>query len=294
MEDIDKWRKAGEITARAIDYGKSLIKQGSNIRDVCDLIDAKIFELGGRPAWPTQVGLNHVAAHFTPDGDDNSVFNDELVCLDVGAHVDGFVGDTACTVDLSGKYSDIVKSAREALEEAKKVVRIGVSLDEIGHTIQEVISSYGFAPIKNLSGHGISRWNIHDSPSIPNYATGEKEALSKGQVIAIEPFSTTGIGIVEEAERTNIFSLIDKRPVRSPFAREILQFIEKEYQTMPFTTRWLSKKFGIGKTNLAVKELLSSKSIVSYPPLIERNKGIVAVWENTLLVDDKVDVLTKF
>ncbi len=294
IEDIDKWRKAGEITAKAIEYGRNLIKSGANIREVCDLIDQKIIELGAKPAWPTQVGLNHVAAHYTPDADDTSVFNDELVCLDVGAHVDGFVGDTACTVDLSGKYSDLVNAAKEALEAAKKIVQIGTPLSELGKTIQEVITSHGFSPIKNLSGHGISRWVIHDSPSVPNFNTKEKDVLKQGQIIAIEPFATTGVGFVEEIERSNIFSLVDKRPVRSMFAREVMNFVEWEYESLPFTTRWLAKKFGAGKTNIAIKELLANGSLHSHPPLVERNKGMVAVWENTLLVDDKVEVLTNF
>lgn len=294
IEDIDKWRKAGEITSKSIEYGMSIVKQGANVRDVCDLIDQKIIELGAKPAWPTQIGLNHVAAHYTPDAEDNSVFTDELVCLDVGAHIEGFVGDTACTIDLSGKYSDLIKAAKEALEAAKKVVQIGTPLGEIGKTIQEVITSHGFSPIKNLSGHGINRWIIHDSPSIPNFNTKEKEVLKQGQIIAIEPFATTGAGFVEEIERSNIFSLANKKPVRSPFAREILSFVEWEYETLPFTTRWLSKKFGVGKTSLAIKELLSNGSLHSHPPLVEKNKGMVSVWENTLLVDEKVEVLTKF
>ena len=294
IEEIDKWRKAGEITSKAIEYGMTLVKQGANVREVCDLIDQKIIELGAKPAWPTQIGLNHVAAHYTPDAEDNSVFTDELVCLDVGAHIEGFVGDTACTIDLSGKYSDLIKAAKEALEAAKKVVQIGTPLGEIGKTIQEVITSYGFSPIKNLSGHGINRWIIHDSPSIPNFNTKEKEILKQGQIIAIEPFATTGAGFVEEIERSNIFSLANKKPVRSPFAREILSFVEWEYETLPFTTRWLSKKFGVGKTSLAIKELLANGSLHSHPPLVEKNKGMVSVWENTLLIDEKVEVLTKF
>ena len=294
IEEIDKWRKAGEITSKAIEYGMTLVKQGANVREVCDLIDQKIIELGAKPAWPTQIGLNHVAAHYTPDAEDNSVFTDELVCLDVGAHIEGFVGDTACTIDLSGKYSDLIKAAKEALEAAKKVVQIGTPLGEIGKTIQEVITSYGFSPIKNLSGHGINRWIIHDSPSIPNFNTKEKEVLKQGQIIAIEPFATTGAGFVEEIERSNIFSLANKKPVRSSFAREILSFVEWEYETLPFTTRWLSKKFGVGKTSLAIKELLANGSLHSHPPLVEKNKGMVSVWENTLLIDEKVEVLTKF
>jgi methionyl aminopeptidase len=117
--------------------------------------------------------------------------------------------------------------------------------------------------------------------------------LVKGQVIAIEPFATTGAGLVEESERANLFAVWNKKPVRSQYAREILQFVEQEYKNLPFTTRWLSKKFGTGKTNFALRELQQAGALHSYPPLVEANKGMVAVHENTILVDDEVEVLTR-
>ena len=293
MENLEQWRKAGRIAAQALEFGKGLIKPGASIREVCDAVDKKIVELGAQPAWPTQVGLNHVAAHWTSDPEDNSLFKDELICLDVGAHVDGFVGDNACSVDLSGKYAHISKAAKEALDAAIKKVGIGVEVGEIGKVIEEVITSHNLKPVRNLSGHGISQWTIHDAPSIPNFGNGNKTKLEKGQVIAIEPFVTNGAGMIHETDQANIFALVDNKPVRSPFAREVLQFVENNYGPLPFTTRWLTKQFGAGKVSLGLKELLKSGILHQHPPLVEQAKGMVAVWEKTLLVDDKVEILTK-
>lgn len=293
MENLDKWRKAGKIAAEALEYGRTLIKNGAVIRDVCDKIDQKVIDLGAKPAWPSQVGLDAVAAHFTPDFDDESVFDNNLVCLDVGAHVDGFVGDNALTVDLSGKYGDHLKASKEALDAAIKTVRIGAALGEIGKAIQEVIQGYNLMPVKNLSGHGIERWVIHSKPSIPNFDTKDKRTLTGNQIIAIEPFATDGLGMIYEVDQGNIFALINKKPVRSPFAREILQFIETNYGPLPFAHRWLVKEFGVGKTNLAIKELLRMDCLHAHPPLVEKNKGAVSVFEKTLFVGDKVEILTK-
>jgi len=293
MEDLDKWRKAGKIAAEALEYGRTLIKNGAVIREVCDKIDQKIIDLGALPAWPSQVGLDSVAAHSTPEHDDDSVFDNNLVCLDVGAHVDGCVGDNALSVDLSGKYTDILKASDEALKAAIKVVRVGVSLGEIGRAIQEVIEGYNLVPVRNLSGHGISPWIIHDKPSVPNYDTGDKRTLQGDQIIAIEPFATNGAGMIYESEQGNIFALVNTKPVRSPYAREILNFIAENYKNLPFTTRWLTKKFGVGKTNLAMNELMRSGLLHAYPPLIEKGKGMVAVFEKTLFVGDKTEILTK-
>lgn len=292
-EELKQWELAGKVAAQALEFGRKLIKPGASIRDVCDRIDEKIVLLGARPAWPTQVGLNHVAAHYTPDPDDTAVFKDEVVCLDVGAHVDGFVGDNACSVDLSGKYAHVVKATEDALANAIKTVKAGVSLDEIGRVIEESIKKHGVVPVENLSGHGISQWVIHDKPSVPNYASGETTKIKEGQIIAIEPFASTGNPLIVEAENANIFAVVQPRPVRSPFAREVLKFITDEYKVLPFTTRWLTKKFGVGKTTLALRELLQAGILHRHPPLLDPSKGMVAVTEKTLYVGEKVKVLTE-
>ncbi len=293
MDDLDKWREAGKISAEALEYGRTLIKNGAVIREVCDKIDQKIFDLGAKPAWPSQVGLDAVAAHSTPEHDDNSVFDNNLVCLDVGAHVDGCVGDNALSVDLSGKYGDILKASEEALAKAIKTVRVGASLAEIGKAIQETIEGYNLVPVRNLCGHGISPWVIHDKPSVPNYDTKDARTLQGDQIIAIEPFATNGAGLIYEAEQGNLFAVVNVKPVRSPFAREILNFVVENYKNLPFTTRWLIKKFGVGKTNFALNELMRMGLLHAYPPLIEKNKGVIAVFEKTLYVGDKVEILTK-
>lgn len=292
-ENAEKWKKAARIAAQALQYGAGLIKEGAVIREVCDAVDNKIISLGARPAWPTQAGLNEVAAHYTPDPDDNATFKDEVVCLDCGAHIDGCIGDNALTVDLSGKYTDLVRAAKDAFEAAQKEVAIGAKIADISKAIQETITSAGFVPVRNLSGHTISPWVIHDAPSIPNTTTALQTELVKGQVIAIEPFATTGAGLVLEADRANLFALWNKRPVRSPYAREALAYAEKEYQNLPFTTRWLAQKFGKGKAQFALKALDEAGILHAYPPLVEKDKGIVAVHEHTLLVDEKVEVLTR-
>lgn len=294
MEDLEKWRKAGKIAAEALMFGKKLIKPGAKLIDVADAIDQKIVELGAQPAWPSQLSLNEVAAHYTADPEQDTVLTDQIVSLDVGAHIDGCVGDTACTVDLSGKHAKLVQAVKDALRNAIKTVKVGVQIREIGKVIEETIKKHGFQPIKNLSGHGISKWEIHDSPSIPNYDNQDKTVLQKEQIIAIEPFATTGGGSVDEAERGNIFSLVAPKPVRSPFARDVLAHIAQNYKNLPFTTRWLTRVFGTAKTNLGLKELMQAGSLHAHAPLVEVSKGMVSVYEKTLLVDDTVEVLTPY
>lgn len=285
--------KAGKISADALEYGKSLIKKGNSLLETTELIEKKIFELGGKPAFPVQFSCNEIAAHFCAEEDDKTMFDEQVVSLDLGVHVDGAIGDNAYTIDLSGKYSDLVRAAQKALEEAIKAINVGTELREIGKIINDTIKGYGYNPVRNLSGHGLNLYNIHDKPTIPNIDDGNKTKLQKGMAFAVEPFATTGSGVVGEKGLPTVFMLERPRNVRSPITREILKEIGN-YEGLPFAKRWLTRKFG-AKANFAIRELTQLGIIHQFPPLVEASKGIVTQAEHSVLIDDEgeVIVLTK-
>ena len=285
--------KAGRISAEALEYGKSLIKKGNSILEATELIEKKIYELGGKPAFPVQVSCNEIAAHFCVEEDDKTVFDEQVVSLDLGVHVDGAIGDNAYTIDLLGKYNGLVRAAQKALEEALKIINVGTELREIGKIINDTIKSYGYNPVRNLSGHGLDLYSIHTKPTIPNIDDGNKTKLQKGMAFAVEPFATTGSGVVVDSGMPTVFMLEHKKPARSPITREILKEIET-YEGLPFAKRWLTRKFG-AKANFALRELTQLGMIHQFPPLVEVNKGIVTQAEHSILIDDEgeVVVLTK-
>ncbi|NOZ80980.1 MAG: type II methionyl aminopeptidase [DPANN group archaeon] len=291
-KDLADWRSAGRISARALEYGRTLIRPGAKLLDASDKIEEKIRALGGEPAFPAQISLDHNAAHYCADPDDLTIFKDQVCCLDVGAHVNGAIGDNALTVDLSGKHQDLVQAARDALDNAVAIIRPGITLGEIGKTIQETIQKAGFAPIKNLSGHGLDRYQVHTPPQIPNFDSGETATLEEGMIIAIEPFATTGRGLIKETDTANIFSMEQPRPVRNPLARKLTKELT-ELRGLPFTSRWLTRKYPAFKVAFALKELSQHHVIHSYPPLIEVDHGLVAQAEHSLLItEDGNEILT--
>ncbi len=285
--------KAGRISAEVLEFGKELIIKGNSLLDATEKIEKKIFELGGKPAFPVQIALDETAAHFCPLEDDKTTFDSQIVSLDLGVHVNGAIGDNAYTIDLSGNYNDLVKAAQHALAEALKIVNVGTELRQIGKIINDTIQSYGYRPVRNLSGHGLDVFNIHTKPTIPNIDNGDKTKLTKGMAFAIEPFATTGDGIVGEKGHPTVFMLERKRPVRSPITREVLKEIES-FEGLPFAERWLTKKFG-AKANFALRELGQLGIIHKFPPLVELSSGIVTQAEHSVLIDDEgeVVVLTK-
>ena len=278
----EKYLKAGKIAAEALKFGKELVKPGVLVVEVLDKIEAKILELGGEIAFPAQISLNETAAHYCPLLGDETKFKDRLVKIDVGVHIDGHIADTALTVDLSGKYSELVKASAEALDKALSIIKPGLAIGEIGRVIHETISGHGFSPIKNLSGHGLGEYDVHTKPTIPNFDTGDERILEEGMVFAVEPFASTGKGVVYESGEAGVFMLVAKRPVRSPIAREVLKEIET-YQGLPFAKRWLQKKFG-AKVGFAFRELNQFGCLKAFPPLVDEGKGMVSQAEHSVMV----------
>jgi methionyl aminopeptidase len=291
-ETIQKYVKAGKIAAEALQHGKSLIKPGVLVVDVLDQVEEKIIELGGEIAFPAQASLNETAAHFCPLMGDETKFSDQLIKLDVGAHIDGYVADTALTVDLSGKFGDLIKASREALDKALEIIKPGVKIGEIGKVIHGVITGYGFSPVRNLSGHGLGHFDVHTKPSIPNFDTGDERTLEEGVVFAIEPFASTGAGAVYESGEAGVLMMEDKRPVRNPITRQVLQEIET-YNGLPFAKRWLQKKFG-AKVGFAFRELKQLGCLREFPPLVDESKGMVSQAEHSVIVTaDGAKVFTR-
>lgn len=288
-EDLKKREQACKIAAEALVYGKSLAKPGIKLIELADAIENKIEELGGKVGFPVNLSLNAVAAHFTPLPNDETVLKEnDTLKIDVGAHVDGYVGDNALTIGPNKELND---ASKEALNNAIKILKPGVKLSEIGKVIQDTISKKGFQPVINLSGHGLERWTVHSWPSVPNYDNQDDTELKKGQIIAIEPFATTGQGKVIEGGDSNIYKLEKDIPIRDPMAREVLKFIKKEYNTLPFSGKWIIRKFKTGVFSLRVLE--QAGIIHHYKQLREINKGIVSQHEHTVKIDEKPQILTK-
>lgn len=289
--DMEKWKKACRISAAALEYGESLIKKGSTVLEVCDAVDAKIVELGGKIAFPAQISLDQTAAHYCCPHEDATILESQVAKLDAGAHIDGFPGDNALTVDLSGEHSDLVKASRNALNAAIKAVKPGVRLAEIGEIIQSEITGLGFSPVRNLSGHGLGRFDLHTKPTVPNFNNNNPTQLNSGQIIAIEPFATDGEGIVIEGTSAEVFVQVARKPLRS--ARQILDKIQT-YENLPFAKRWLMGEHPMIKVELALRQLEQAGGIKGFPPLVEKARGRVSQAEHTILITDSgCEVLTR-
>ena len=284
-EVLEKYRKAGRILAEVRGEAIKKVKVGVKLLDVAESVERSIQQKGGAVAFPTNISLNEEAAHATPSESDASIFGRDLVKLDIGVHIDGYIADTAVTIDL-GSNKKLVEASNSALERAIDVVRADVDTAAISAVIEQTITDYGFHPVVNLTGHGLERYTQHAPPAIHNRRTQSGTKLKEGQVIAIEPFSSNGNGRVYETGKAEIFSLVKEKPVRSPEARAILKEIET-YKSLPFARRWLK-----GRVDLGLNQLETAGIIHAYPVL--KDRGLVSQAEDTLIVTtDGSEVITR-
>jgi methionyl aminopeptidase len=282
------YRRAGAVLASVLEETAAMVEPGVRLLDVAEAAEAAIADRADGCAFPANISLDAEASHASPARDDERTFDDELVCLDLGAHVDGYIADAAVTVDL-GDNAALVDAAEAALEAALAEVRPGVDPGAIGAVIEAAIRERGFTPILNLSGHGVGRYDAHTAPSVPNRATQTGETLAVGDVIAIEPFATTGRGKVSEGAVTQIYSLIAPAPVRSRTAKQVLQTVETEYRELPFATRWLDS----AREELSVRRLTDRGILHGYPVLQAESGALVSQAEHTVIVTtDGCEIIT--
>lgn len=283
MEDYLRFFKESErIAEKVVKFSKKLVREEERTVNIASSIEEKIFELGGKPAWPVNICMNEIAAHCTPSKNEETKIDDnDLVKVDIGVHVNGYISDNAFTVCLANPKNVLIVAAEKALKEGLKVVRDGVKVREISEAVHSTLKSLNVRPIINLCGHTIERYSQHGGISIPNVSNDIEKELRSGQIIALEVFTTTGSGWVEESSPANIFQFVERKPVRMVEARRILELAENEFEKLPFAKRWLDVPEG--KIDLAISQLIDVGAIKAYPPLKE-SRGKVAVAERTIMV----------
>jgi methionyl aminopeptidase len=293
-EIIEKYEKAGKVAKEVSDWSKHLVKEGASTLEIAEKIEAKIVELGAKPACPVNIGINSIAAHHTPKFDEKTVLQKgDLVKIDFSVHVDGYIADTAYSEEIgTHQWENLIKASKEALDAALKVIKPGVTVSEVGAAIEKEIKKYGYIPITDLSGHTLEEYTLHGGMRIPNYDNDSNQVIEEGTVIAIEPFATNGNGGVLDLSEVEIFSIEEPRPVRMPVARKILEIADREYQTLPFCKRWIIKKIGAFGIETGLRELIKVGALHSYPVLKETGSGMVSQHEHTVIVLDKPIVTT--
>jgi len=293
-EALEKWRRAGRIARDCREWARENIRVGVKIRTVLEGIESMIREQGAAPAFPAQSSRNHIAAHYCSSPQDETVYEEgDCVKVDVGVHVDGYVADTATTVDLSpdGRWGGLIQASADALKAAIATVGPEVPVRDVGAVVERTITVAGFEPIRNLTGHGVDRWKVHCAPQIPNYPERGTARFHEGQVVAIEPFASTGRGFIREKGRSEVFMVV--RPPRKAkgLDREVLKAIDS-WRGLPIARRYF-RDLDQDALEEAISKLAKQGSMMRYPPLVEEEGVMTAQTEHSIYIGpDGVEVLT--
>jgi methionyl aminopeptidase len=292
------YKHAGAIAKEARDYGASLLKPNTTYLEVATAIEQRIHDRGGKPAFPVNIARNHIAAHFTPTATDTNRFNPgDVIKLDVGVHINGYIADTAVTCEIgTTTHANLIQAVNDALDQAILTMKPGVPPSDIGKAVETLITERGFKPIENLMGHSVTQYELHSGLSIPNIRTyTSRRKPQEGDAIAIEPFATTGAGRVISGEGSNIYICLDSlktKLIRDRNLKAAYERIRATFTTLPFASRWCRPLLQ-SESDLPLRRLARLGVIREYPQLREERSGMVAQKEHTIVVtSDGCEVIT--
>lgn len=284
-EVLKTLRRAGAIAREVREAGAKLIVPGASLRDVCETVEAEIEKRGGKPAFPAQTSINAVAAHDCPTPDDERRYEaGDLAKLDIGVHIDGWVVDTATTVNVGGAGNGrMIEAARQALSAAVQACKPGIPVRDVSVAIERAITSAGFTPLESLCGHGVGHYIVHAPPAITNTVRGAEGRLPMRGVIAIEPFATDGHGRSGPRGESEVFRLLPEAKGRlgdfgipADFAEALLS-----WRGLPIARRYF-RKFGNEMVAVAFRKLEQAKLLHAYPPLVALSGRPVAQAEHSV------------
>lgn len=276
---LDSYIKAGKIAKKAIEFGKTIIKEGESTFETATKIENFIIDSGGNLAFPVNLSANDEAAHYTPSFNDSRTFKKkDLIKLDLGVHINGYIADTAITVEVGSNDNDfLINASKKALENVVREIHIGMELSEIGTIIEDTIKFYEYNPIYNLTGHELSKFKLHSGKTVPNYNNKDHSKVEMGMAIAIEPFATTGVGLIKEHNFGGIDILTDP-PRADTFG--FYKLLYDKFNRLPFAERWLNS---IENNGRIIDWLLKNGNIYRFPILKEKKKGLVTQAEHTFI-----------
>jgi len=292
---IEDYIKAGKIIAEVRENVRKKNWVGITLEEICEEVEGEILKRGAKRAFPVNTSVNEVAAHYTAEPNDEKVVSDtDLIKIDLGAQVNGYIADTAVTVCYDPQYDSLVQAAEDALKNAVSMIKIGVKSSDVGRTIEKTVKQLGFKPIMNLSGHSLAQYTIHAGKSIPNIWSIGSFSFKGDEAYACEPFVTTdeGSGIVQEGKIKNIFALGSRKRTKNEEADRLQEYIWANFNMLPFALRWLLKDWEEKKARELLEILIKKKVVHSYPILIERNGQRVAQAEHTFIPTENGATIT--
>lgn len=292
---LQDYINAGKIASEVRENARRKNHVGSTLEEICNSIEKEIMNKGAKCAFPVNVSLNEIAAHYTAEPNDKITVKDtDLLKIDLGVQISGYIADTAVTVCYDPKYDFLVQAAEAALREAMSIIKVGAKSSDVGKTIENTTKQMGGIPIANLSGHSLEQYTIHAGKSVPNIWSIGSFSFQSTEAYACEPFVTTsdGSGFVREGKIRNIFSLVTRKRTKDDDANKMIDFIWQKFNMLPFALRWFIPEYDEKTARELLERLIKYKVVRSYPILVEANEQRVAQAEHTFIPQENSVLVT--
>mmetsp|Transcript_40461 Transcript_40461/g.89906 ORF Transcript_40461/g.89906 Transcript_40461/m.89906 type:complete len:391 (+) Transcript_40461:54-1226(+) len=325
---VTKYKAAAEIANKAIAAVIAEVKDGAKVVDLCNCGDnlinkevekifkGKLIEKG--VAFPTCVSVNSTVGHFSPASDDTTTVKDgDIVKIDLGVHIDGFISTQAQTVvvqagdaAIKGRAADVIAAARTAYEAALRLIRPGKKVSDVAGPLQKIVEAYGCNLVEGVMSHQMKQFIIDGNKCVLNKPSPEHKVedaeFAENEVYAIDIVVSTGDGktkVLDEKETTVYKRALDMEyQLKLKASRAVFSEINRRFPAMPFTVRALVE--GVEKDDkskelakqlkLGMVECLNHGLLHPYPVLHEKSGELVAQVKHTvLLMPNGSDQVTK-
>ncbi|GLT92720.1 hypothetical protein SLE2022_105440 [Rubroshorea leprosula] len=305
-EVVTKYKSAAEIVNKALQLVIKECKPKAKVVDLCEQGDSYIREQTGNMyknvkrkiergvAFPTCISVNNTVCHFSPLASDESVLEEgDIVKIDMGCHIDGFIAVVAHTHVLqdgpiTGRKADVISAANTAAEVALRLVRPGKKNKDVTDAIQKVAAAYDCKIVEGVLSHQLKQFVIDGNKVILSVAGPETRVddaeFEENEVYAIDIVTSTGDGkpkLLDEKQTTIYKRAVDKNyHLKMKASRFIFSEINQKFPIMPFTARALDEK----RARLGLVECVNHDLLQPYPVLHEKPGDFVAHIKFTVLL----------
>lgn len=307
---VKKYREAGEIVNRVLKQLIESCKPGASVKAICEKGDRLLTSETGNKypadkemkkgiAFPTCLSINNCICHFSPSKNDPDLLmkEDDVVKIDLGAHIDGFIAVTAYTLvvgaslekKVKGRKADVILAAYNAAQATLRLVKEGKGNYGVTEAVQKIADSYKCKPIEGMLSHQLKQFKIDGEKTIiQNPTTAQKKEHEKVdfenyEVYAMDVLISTGEGNGKELDtkvsiykKTDVNYLLKLKASKAFYAE-----VKRKYGNMPFNLRNFEEE---AKAKMGVVECVAHKLIEPFQVLYEKHTEFVAQFKSTLLL----------
>mmetsp|Transcript_54845 Transcript_54845/g.63068 ORF Transcript_54845/g.63068 Transcript_54845/m.63068 type:complete len:387 (-) Transcript_54845:216-1376(-) len=304
---IDKYQAAGKIANETLEKIIKKCVPGAGIVDICAFGDEEIEKevkkvynkkkLEKGIAFPTCLSVNEICGHFSPLRSEPCALKEgDLVKIDLGVHIDGFISITAHTIVVSekadavveGRKADVIHAAYNALQVALRLLKPGQKNNDVTEHIAKVVESYKCNPVEGVLSHELKKHLIDGNNCIINKATFDQKVddyeFQVNEVYGLDIIASTGEGKPRETE---VRCTVYKRAIEKAYSlklkasRQFFSELNERYPTLAFSMRSFEDET---VAKLAVNECVKHELLHAYPVLAEKEGELVAQFKYTVMI----------